>query len=620
MTKIRIMPESLANQIAAGEVVERPASVVKELVENSIDAGASHIIIEIEEAGISLIKVSDDGQGMDASDLELAFVPHATSKIFNPHDLFAIHSLGFRGEALASIGSVAKVYLESKASDQLTGSFIQIEGSKILDQGQAKSRQGTSMTVRSLFYNTPARLKHLKSLNTELRHILNFIQEIALAYPEIKFTLISDQHQIFQSIGNGDLQQAIASVYKPAIARDLIKIHAKDKDFTIHGYLSSPKLTRTNMSYIHWIVNGRPVRSRMLSEVLVRAYGRQLMIGRYPIAVIHIQLDPRLVDVNVHPTKQTIRLSLEDELASLLTQEVQRAIQAQNPVPEINQQDLPTQSATMTYQDNPLIQEALDFNYQARNNAEKSMVSKVSPDHDRINPPELSAHDHRPIERPVSEDTTATISEQPQVETVNFYDLHYVGQIHGTYLLATSAGGFYLIDQHAAQEKIRYEQFMKADYPIEQQYLLMPIHLQVSLAQEEFILESLAKLESLGINLQAFGPQSFQLESYPLWLDAEDLTSQVLDLCEFIEKHPQAGIKDVIESALIMKSCRGAIKANHYLSDQEAVRLIQDLAELDDPYHCPHGRPVLIYISLQQLEKWFKRIQDSHTSRLDAQF
>ncbi|UPQ85611.1 DNA mismatch repair endonuclease MutL [Ignavigranum ruoffiae] len=620
MTKIRIMPESLANQIAAGEVVERPASVVKELVENSIDAGASHIIIEIEEAGISLIKVSDDGQGMDASDLELAFVPHATSKIFNPHDLFAIHSLGFRGEALASIGSVAKVYLESKTSDQLTGSFIQIEGSKILDQGQAKSRQGTSMTVRSLFYNTPARLKHLKSLNTELRHILSFIQEIALAYPEIKFTLISDQHQIFQSIGNGDQQQAIASVYKPAIARDLIKIHAADKDFSIQGYLSSPKLTRTNMSYIHWIVNGRPVRSRMLSEVLVRAYGRQLMIGRYPIAVIHIQLDPRLVDVNVHPTKQTIRLSLEDELASLLTQEVQRAIQAQNPVPEINQEDLPAQSATMTYQDNSLIQEALDFNYQARNNAEKSMVSKVSRDHDRIIPPELSAHDHRPIERPVSEDTSATITEQPQAETVNFYDLHYVGQIHGTYLLATSAGGFYLIDQHAAQEKIRYEQFMKADYPLEQQYLLMPIHLQVSLAQEEFILESLAKLESLGINLQAFGPQSFQLESYPLWLDAEDLSRQVLDLCEFIEKHPQAGIKDVIESALIMKSCRGAIKANHYLSDQEAVQLIQDLAELDDPYHCPHGRPVLIYISLQQLEKWFKRIQDSHTSRLDAQF
>lgn len=621
MSKIKVMSESLANQIAAGEVVERPASVVKELVENSIDAGAKNITIEIEEAGINLIRVSDDGEGMDADDLRLAFLPHATSKIFNPHDLFAIQSLGFRGEALASIGSVAKVYVESKPENELVGAFLNIEGSKVTNHGQAKSRQGTSITVKSLFYNTPARLKHLKSLNTELRHILNFVQEIALAYPEIKFSLISDQQAIFQSIGNGDLQQAIASVYKPAIARDLIKLQAEDKDFVIKGYISGPTLTRTNLSYIHWIVNGRPVRSRLLSEVIVRAYGRQLMIGRYPLAVLQIELDPRLVDVNVHPTKQTIRLSLEDELADLLMQSVQGVLKTKNPIPQIEDADLPLALKQSSALDQGMVQEALNFNYQ-KSSADTDI--NPSPSYTK-SPPEALAEIHSGLDGNISDQSTSfpekTAGNSPnQDQTIDFYDLHYVGQIHGTYLLATSEQGFYLIDQHAAQEKIRYEHFMKSDYPLEQQFLLMPIHLEVSLTQEKFILDSIDKLQDLGIDLQPFGPQSFQLESYPIWLDVDDLASQVMDLCEFVDKNPQASVKDVIEAALIMKSCRGAIKANHYLSDIEARRLIEDLAELDDPYHCPHGRPVLVYISLQQLEKWFKRIQDSHTSRFDAQF
>ena len=340
MGKIQQMPEALANQIAAGEVVERPASVVKELVENAIDAGAQTIRVELREAGIQQVKVIDDGEGMDAEDLAKAFLPHATSKLYDVHDLFQIKSLGFRGEALASIGSVAKVRVESMQAGAEAGHYIEIAGSQVQAQGMTSARKGTTLTVDSLFYNTPARLKHLSSLKTELKHSLNFIQDIAMAYPDIRFHLVNDGQTIFQSFGTGDLRQTIANVYQPALARQLIGLEAENLDFKIRGYISPPQLTRTSKHYIHWMINGRAVRSYALTELLLRAYGRQLMIGRYPLAVIAIELDPRLVDVNVHPTKQTVRLSKENELGQLLTQAVVDSLASLNPVPNAQVQEL----------------------------------------------------------------------------------------------------------------------------------------------------------------------------------------------------------------------------------------------------------------------------------------
>ena len=651
MGKIQQMPEALANQIAAGEVVERPASVVKELVENAIDAGAQTIRVELKEAGIQQVKVIDDGEGMDAEDLAKAFLPHATSKLYDVHDLFQIKSLGFRGEALASIGSVAKVRVESMQAGAEAGHYIEIAGSQVQAQGMTSARKGTTLTVDSLYYNTPARLKHLSSLKTELKHSLNFIQDIAMAYPDIRFHLVNDGQTIFQSFGTGDLRQTIANVYQPALARQLIALEAENLDFRIRGYISPPQLTRTSKHYIHWMINGRAVRSYALTELLLRAYGRQLMIGRYPLAVIAIELDPRLVDVNVHPTKQTVRLSKESELGQLLTQAVVESLASLNPVPNAQVQELA--GSLLFHQDaqaNPKLPVAsqvmpldldgkgneptFDLAYeedddlrtsQASQPAQSAPISQVAeslaPDWQerqvepvsRLEDSELSPS--QPLEaEPVAADSQVqSQSSVSQDLRPSFGHLRYVGQIHGTYLIAESPEGFYLIDQHAAQERIRYEAFMKQEMDTKtQQTLLLPYLFHFSPAELAGLDQVLPRLEELGIVLEAFGPKTYQLASYPTWLEAHEVEQTVRDLTERLVKQPDLSINQIKEAALIMQSCRGAIKANHYLDDSQASYLIQALDGLDDPFHCPHGRPVFVQITDKTLEKLFKRIQDPH--------
>ena len=651
MGKIQQMPEALANQIAAGEVVERPASVVKELVENAIDAGAQTIRVELKEAGIQQVKVIDDGEGMDAEDLAKAFLPHATSKLYDVHDLFQIKSLGFRGEALASIGSVAKVRVESMQAGAEAGHYIEIAGSQVQAQGMTSARKGTTLTVDSLYYNTPARLKHLSSLKTELKHSLNFIQDIAMAYPDIRFHLVNDGQTIFQSFGTGDLRQTIANVYQPALARQLIALEAENLDFRIRGYISPPQLTRTSKHYIHWMINGRAVRSYALTELLLRAYGRQLMIGRYPLAVIAIELDPRLVDVNVHPTKQTVRLSKESELGQLLTQAVVESLASLNPVPNAQMQELA--GGRLFHQDaqaNPKLPVAsqvmpldldgkgneptFDLAYeedddlrtsQASQPAQSAPISQVAeslaPDwQERQVEPVSKFKDSEPSPSQSLEAEPVAADSQVQSQSnvsqdlrPSFGHLRYVGQIHGTYLIAESPEGFYLIDQHAAQERIRYEAFMKQEMDTKtQQTLLLPYLFQFSPAELAGLDQVLPRLEELGIVLEAFGPKTYQLASYPTWLEAHEVEQTVRDLTERLVKQPDLSINQIKEAALIMQSCRGAIKANHYLDDSQASYLIQALDGLDDPFHCPHGRPVFVQITDKTLEKLFKRIQDPH--------
>src|SRR5699024_2296378 len=381
---IKQMPDFLANQIAAGEVVERPASVVKELVENAIDAESTQIIVELIEAGIQQIKVSDNGKGIIAEDLPMAFMAHATSKIYETTDLFNINSLGFRGEALASIGSVSKVRVESMTEDDDSRHFIELEGSKIIEEGLTQAKIGTTVEVNSLFYNTPARLKHLKTIKTELSHSLKFIQNIALAYPNIRVKLTHNGQEIFASHGNDNLQQVIASVYQPALARDLIPIQSESHAFLINCLISKTTLTRTSKQYIHLNINGRSVKSYMLDEVLIKAYGRQLMIGRYPIAIIRIQLDPRLVDVNVHPTKQTVRLSKEDELSELITQAVHRTLDVVNPIPSLEESDLPNVNRNNTNYD------PVQFNF-----TQKTLSTNNEPNRGQDTEPEAKLTDYK---------------------------------------------------------------------------------------------------------------------------------------------------------------------------------------------------------------------------------
>ena len=635
---IKQMPDFLANQIAAGEVVERPASVVKELVENAIDAESTQIIVELIEAGIQQIKVSDNGKGIIAEDLPMAFMAHATSKIYETTDLFNINSLGFRGEALASIGSVSKVRVESMTEDDDSRHFIEIEGSKIIEEGLTQAKIGTTVEVNSLFYNTPARLKHLKTIKTELSHSLKFIQNIALAYPNIRFKLTHNGQEIFASHGNDNLQQVIASVYQPALARDLIPIQSESDDFLINGFISKPTLTRTSKQYIHWIINGRSVKSYMLDEVLIKAYGRQLMIGRYPIAIIRIQLDPRLVDVNVHPTKQTVRLSKEDELSELVTRAVHQTLDEVNPIPSLEESDLPNVNRNNTNYD------PVQFNF-----TQKTLSTNNEPNRGQDTEPEAKLTDYKEqlhhalnnngsnrsssIGEPTevnyqrSEPTNETIqttdfdpsttNKQPVEESkrysLDFYSLRYVGQIHGTYLIAENETGFYLIDQHAAQERIRYEDLMNEEVDVSiQQQLLMPIIINFTTSEMEIISELEEQFEKLGLYLELMGPTSYKLESYPDWLYYEEVEGLVTDLVELLNKQPNLTVQELKERSIIMQSCRGAIKANHYLDDKQAIALIHGLDGLEDPYHCPHGRPVFVEFDQNTLEKLFKRIQDTH--------
>ncbi|MDO4432673.1 MAG: DNA mismatch repair endonuclease MutL [Aerococcaceae bacterium] len=660
MGKIRQMSEALANQIAAGEVVERPASVVKELVENAIDASSTEITIELIEAGIQRIRIIDNGEGMDADDLQLAFVPHATSKIYQLSDLFQIHSLGFRGEALASIGSVAKVRVDS-AQENAAGNYLVVEGSKIIEQGASNARKGTTITVDSLFYNTPARLKHLSSLKTELKHILNFVQDIALSYPEIRFTLLSEGEKIFHSYGTGQLRQTIANIYQPSVARQLIELSAQDEDFSVSGFISPPQLTRTSKYYLHWIINGRAIRSYALNDILIRAYGKQLMIGRYPLAVIRIDLDPRLVDVNVHPTKQTVRLSKEKELADLLTQAIQQALGTINPIPEVEVEALLQPKTFKRTLEETLKTEAmpLDFSqpYQNTSSEESATIlveesvtnlltdaseetltelatetltevateTVIEPPSERevdtstelltepfvgksTEPPTAQLIDTSNFTEPIS-----TLTSEQLRPALDFASLRYVGQIHGTYLIAESESGFYLIDQHAAQERLRYEQFMQADFDVsQQQSLLLPYIFHFTQAEMRDVEQVLPQLKALGIHLEHFGPTSYQLDAYPMWLDADEVETLVKDLTEWLVENPNIAIADIKEQSIIMQSCRGAIKANHYLDAKQANALIQAMATLEDPYHCPHGRPVFVEFNQKTLEKLFKRIQDPH--------
>ncbi|MBG9979825.1 DNA mismatch repair endonuclease MutL [Facklamia sp. DSM 111018] len=621
MGKIKQMDRSLANQIAAGEVVERPASVVKELVENAIDANAHHIQVEVKEAGIQQIKVIDDGVGMNKDDLHMTYLPHATSKIYSVHDLFQIQSLGFRGEALASIASVAKVRIESSLSRGQyvnQGYYIEVENSKLIQSGTCPPRGGTIVQVDSLFYNTPARLKHLASLKTEMRHIITIMQDLALAYPEIAFVLKSEEQTVVQTIGNGDLRQTIANLYQPYLARELLKIKQANDEFEIWGYISPPQQTRTSRHYIHWMVNGRVVKSPRLSNVLLSAYGKQLMIGRFPLSFIHIQLDPRLVDVNVHPTKQTIRLSKEEDLSLLLTQAIETTLKQHRTVPEAGETlfkrkgyNPKDQSLVLDYQFAPEVGRTIphtEFN--------KEIICEEV-ENVQIPTPAPSIQESTDEEIEIAGAQIDSNKSRPELKKetagIDFASLRYVGQIHGTYLIAESLTGFFLIDQHAAQERLRYEQLMK-NHPetLNQQQLLVPKLFEFDQNLSVLVEEHAEKLQELGIFLQAFGPKSYQLEAYPVWIEADELDRLIPDIIEKLKQQPHLSINEMREASIIMQSCRGAIKANQYLTKEEAIQLIHDMQFLEDPYHCPHGRPVFVEFDQKTLEKLFKRIQDSH--------
>lgn len=593
LAKIRELSTLLADQIAAGEVVERPASVIKELVENAIDANSTQIDVVIEEAGLKKIQVVDNGDGMDETDALVAFKRHATSKIYNKEDLFRIKTLGFRGEALPSIASVSHVTLET-AQEQGVGTCVVMKAGEVIEKRATRARKGTSMTVENLFFNTPARLKFIRSLQREVSQIADLMNRLALSYPMIAFSLTSDGNTLLKTTGNGQLQQTIANIYTPSLARQMKPFQASTLDFSISGFTSLPELTRSTKQYISIFLNGRYIKNYALSQAIIDGYGSKLMVGRFPVAVLMIETDVSLVDVNVHPTKQQVRISQEQDLGRLVSETIQALWQDTLRIPS----SLPKRLRE------PIEQTELVVNM----TQEQPSLLFEEP----IIPVE------RPIEKslePVkSAETQTVVQEEAPVYVAPkpaFPELHYFGQMHGTYLFAENTDGLYIVDQHAAQERIKYEYYRVAigEMGQEAQGLLVPIVLDYPMNEYMLIKEKQHVLSTIGIMLQPFGQTSFLLEEHPAWMK-ENVEEVVRELIDILLESGNVSIEKFREDTAIMMSCKKSIKANHYLDDAQARALLAELSGCENPYNCPHGRPVLVHVSQTDLEKMFKRIQD----------
>ena len=590
MGNIDIMDDRLSNKIAAGEVVERPASIVKELVENALDAGSKHIEVYVEEAGLRLIRIVDDGAGMDREDATKAFERHATSKVKNEYDLFRIETLGFRGEALASIAAVSKVQMTTSTGQ--VGTYVEIHGGQFQQVDGAPARKGTDFQVSQLFYNTPARLKHMKSLQTELGHCIDLVNRLAFSHPEVSFKLVSDGKPIVETTGRNDQLRNIASIYGIQIAQKMVAFQAENQDYRIKGYVSLPEVTLANRNYMTFLINRRWVKSYAIQQAVLDSMHTFLPIGRFPIVVLEITTDPQLTDVNVHPSKQQVRLGKEASLLQLIRDTIRHAVQERVTIPVAVP---PKPKHVESYQ--PTIWEK-----EAPPIVERPTV-----------PPQTNWQEETPL--PVvdcyrePEEEVLTIPSQE--EEVTFPNLEVVGQVHGTYIIAQNEDGFYMIDQHAAQERIKYEFFKeqlgKATGE-ERHQLLIPLIFHYSKAEMEKIEERKSLLEQAGVFLEPFGPSSYTVREYPTWFPEEEVEETIEQLIEQLLTHQKIDITALREEAAIMMSCKRSIKANHYLTKEHMEQLLYDLSKAEHPYTCPHGRPVLIHFTTTEIEKMFKRI------------
>lgn len=595
MPTIQIMDERLSNKIAAGEVVERPSSVVKELVENAIDAKSTSIQIDLVEAGLMKIQVTDNGVGMDRDDALLAFSRHATSKLLSEHDLFRIRSLGFRGEALASIAAVSKVVMQtSTGHDQ--GTIVRIEGGKLLATEDGPLRKGTIFRVEQLFYNTPARLKYVKTIQTELGHTIDLINRLALSHPEISFTLTHNEQTLLQTTGRGNLQQVASSVYGVAAAKQLVSFQAQNEDFEISGLTSQPTVNRASKNYISLFINGRWVRHFGIIRAIEEAYHTFLPIGRYPITLISVKADPMLTDVNVHPSKHQVRLSKEKELELFITKTIRDVVRGQQEIPKAaapKQKGLSSQPNFFE----PVLASQED-RVQERQVVMESTLQTEPPDESTV----------PPIDEPVIVETR---TKQPVPEVPPLPYLEVVGQIHGTYIVAQAEDGFYLLDQHAAQERIKYEFYRDKVGEVnhqERQTLLLPLTFHFTLDEAVRLKENRDDLKKVGVVLEDFGDASFVVREYPTWFPKNQERTVIEKMIALVLERKQIDISKLREEAAILMSCKLSIKANHYLSKEQMHALIEDLRGCEQPYTCPHGRPVAIHFSSYDTEKMFKRI------------
>lgn len=591
VTRIHLLEEHTVNRIAAGEVVERPASVVKELVENSIDAGAHTIIVEVEQGGKRLIRVTDDGEGMSPADALLSIQRHATSKIRDAEDLQSIVTLGFRGEALPSIAAVSRFELLTKRADLDTGMRLVVENGQVVEAEECAARNGTTVTVRDLFYNTPARLKFLKSVATELSHITELMTRFALAFPEISFRLLHNGQEIFVSQGSTDPRHALLAVFGRDVARELRSIDFAQGSLRITGYVSPPHLTRPTRAMQSFFVNRRLVRHRVLSKALDDAYRTLTPEGRHPVAAIFLQVPPYSVDVNVHPTKAEVKFSHEGEVYHAVLTAIRQALLQQGMMP----------SAL------PGLQSGLDIAQPAARPSTGQPIWQPSP-----MPPQEVLHAEllRRAGIELSQATSAEVqpAARPYAEMLEGFQV--LGQLDRTYIIASSLRGLLIIDQHVAHERVLYEKLavLRQRQPVPVQHLLTPLVFHLDRRAATLLGEHLQEIQNMGFLLEPFGSDSVVLRGVPAWLGQRNVEALVRDLLDEIsELGVQRRLPLTDETLVATTACKMAVKAGDALSHAEMTHLLQELAETENPYLCPHGRPVVLVLSIEELERRFKR-------------
>ena len=588
MNEIKVMTDDLANKIAAGEVVEKCVSVVKELVENSVDAGADEIKIEVEESGTKMIRVVDNGKGMSHDDALLAFERHATSKLHDDIELFRISSLGFRGEALPSIAAVSNVELKTSTGD--IGTKIIIKGGKLESDTHSDARCGTEITISNLFFNTPARLKYLNSLYSELANICEYVNKMALSYPNIKFTLISDGKTLLNTDGSGNLLKVIKEIYGSNVVRKMIKISLYNDDYDVDGYVSLPELTRSSRSHMITLVNNRVIRNVELNRAINDAYHTYKPETRYPIVVLNINCDPSLVDVNVHPSKLDIKFSNFTELKDLIKVGIKKALDKVLLIPEIEEEPKEVVPKKKI--------EVQQLNLERENIIDNNVI-----DYSLFDEPVLEVN-----EDIVNYNEEENIKEEPK--KVVMPEMYPVGLAKGTYIICHNELGVYVIDQHAAKERINYEGYKKAFGNPNNNSIRMLIPLTLEFPSNEFIIikQNLDVLKNMNFNIEESGLNSFVVKEHPTWLKEgyeEESIRKIFEVLISTEK--DFSIEKFNEKAAIMLSCKMAIKANMNISMEEMESLVSDLRKCENPYTCPHGRPTTIFYSNYELEKLFKR-------------
>ncbi len=619
MGKIQRMSEQLANMIAAGEVIERPASVVKELLENAIDAKSTSIEIHLQDSGVRQIKVIDNGEGMSEEDAHLAFERHATSKVKTQYDIFRIQTLGFRGEALPSIASVSDVHV--KTSDGMkSGLHLNIKGGEVLSSKPGVMRKGTEMEVNHLFFNTPARLKHIKSLNTELSHITDYINKIALSHPEIAFKLFNNQRLLFQTNGQNNLQSVISNVYGFDIAKKMLPFSAKSDGYEISGFISDPIINRASRNYVTLIVNGRAIRNYNLTRSILEAYHTLLPKDKYPIVVLNLKLDPILVDVNVHPAKLEVRFSQEERLKTFIYTQIKKVLKTIDYIPqtelsiERTKEVIKPVQETLSFQvSNQLTKPIISSSLEKESTLLKSttpLVEEIRESQEVIKVKEnrLNDHDREVTFKQEEKDELKLVAPTQKKETT--LELYYIGQLHGTYLLAQNQEGLFIVDQHAAMERVQYEKNYRllADVNSDNFELLIPLVLKYSTNELLLLKEALPSLMEFGFEIEEFGGQSVVVRSVPIWAQKLDAKLIVETILNQIILDNKVDIGKLRESVAIMMSCKGSIKANQYINEYEIKELLQSLCDCEQPYTCPHGRPIIVKMTKHEIEKLFKRV------------